>query len=121
LNATEQPHPLIPLCLRRGGRPNFILRFIDRINISSPFPAQHRTERTRLAFVAGLHKQLLQSKSATQRKSNSYSQVWYIKKYWLSFITTFVSIVILCELCDHILLRKEGHYVHKDPQRALRI
>src|SRR6476660_5234311 len=37
------------------------------------------------------------------------------------FVTTFVSIVILYELCDYVLLRKRGHEVHKDPQRALRI
>jgi len=37
------------------------------------------TKRTRLAVVARLHKQLLQSKSATQEKRHSNCTAWSIK------------------------------------------
>ncbi len=30
------------------------------------------------------------------------------RQFSFAFVTTFVSIVILCELCDHNSLRKEG-------------
>ena len=35
-----------------------------------------------------------------------------IRQFSFAFVTAFVSIVILCGLCDHLLIRKKGQEVH---------